>query len=159
MYSCSNCSVVSDHFCMFRGLQTGRLTKWCYGCRTRQSRNFLDLLPESLLSDIYALAGGRPVHPSARVMAMHVAETRNRLQGVPCFFESPGWDMTRMLRRHGWKKLKDGRWAGNHGRTQKCTLPERPREPRLTEPAPAGERVPRKELICMPQRFYLGPLA
>ena len=116
----------------------------------------LDLLPEGLLGEVYEFAGGRPVHPSARIMAIHIAETRNRLLGCPCFWESEAWDMTRMLRRHGWKRLKNGKWAGNRARTLKCTLPKRlPQQ--IAEPK-AAEKIARKEIVCAPQVFFLQPL-
>ena len=158
-YTCARCGVQSTNR-YFRSPSTGHPTKYCYACRRRRDcRNFLDCLPEDLLSTVYEYAGGRPVHPSARVMALHIAETRNRLMHAPCFFESPGWDLTRMLCRHGWKKRKkDGLWIGSWRRTQKCTLPKRPRQ-HIEEPVAAAERIQRKpEVVCSPQQFILGNL-
>ena len=81
-YTCRRCGLQST-FQFFR-------TQQCLNCRRSKCRSLLDLLPEDLLGEIYEYAGGRPAHPSARIMSRLIAEAANRLMHAPCFFESPG---------------------------------------------------------------------
>ena len=96
MHTCIQCGFTGlfPHF----SNHVGRLTKRCSDCRqdrrqTRLARRnvcLLDRLPPGLITEIYELAGGRPVHPNARIMRKHVEETQQKLKDKPCFFRKSG---------------------------------------------------------------------
>ena len=60
----------------------------------------MERLPEGIVVSIWALAEGRPVHPVARLFKQHFEITRERVDGLPCFFEDPGCDLVRACRMH-----------------------------------------------------------
>lgn len=160
MYSCAICGFTGP-FRDFRN-NIGRLAKKCPDCRgderqhdlARRNACLLDRLPPGLLSEVYELAGGRPVHPNARIMRKHVEETKQKLKDSPCFFEPPGSDLARSLQRHGWKwvwcERRGWQLTGSYRRTQKSTLPRprvAPSPARVSGPQPAA-RPPRWGAPC-----------
>ncbi len=49
-------------------------------------------LPSPLIALIWELAGGRPVHPTAKIMKVHITKTFSRLEDQPGFFEDTSWE-------------------------------------------------------------------
>ena len=89
----------------------------------------LGTLPSPLLDLIWELAGGRPVHPTARIMKVHITRTFANLEDQPSFFEDKSWDLVRACKKHKitWHRMSGGvgeprgplRW----GKSVKCILP------------------------------------